>query len=83
MSSFTQSSQSHSSIRPIHNRIDGVFVHVSNIERSVNWYHRLFDRPERSSATDKVHSIAMDGGSDLILDQHGYDRGWRLTTGRS
>lgn len=75
MSSFTQSSQSHSSIRPIHNRIDGVFVHVSNMERSVNWYHRLFDRPERSSATDKVHSIAMDGGSDLILDQHGYDRG--------
>jgi predicted enzyme related to lactoylglutathione lyase len=62
-------------IHPIVNRVGGVFMHVSNMERSVNWYHKLFGLPERSSMTDKVHALAMDGGSGLVLDQHGYDRG--------
>lgn len=60
---------------PVSNQIGGVFMHVSNMEKSVNWYHRLFGMPERSSVTDKVHSVRMDGGSDFVLDQHGYDRG--------
>ncbi|QJC52085.1 VOC family protein [Paenibacillus albicereus] len=60
---------------PVRNRIGGVFIHVSSMERSVSWYHRLFGMPERSGCTDKVHAIAMDGGSDFVLDQNGYDRG--------
>lgn len=62
-------------VHPIKNHIGGVFMHVSNMERSVNWYHKLFGLPNRSSVTDKVHEIAMNGGSGLVLDQHGYDRG--------
>ncbi|PYI51834.1 VOC family protein [Paenibacillus flagellatus] len=58
---------------PITNRVGGVFMHVSNMERSVNWYHKLFGMPERSSVTDKVHALAMQG-QGLVLDQHGYDR---------
>ncbi|XEC97424.1 VOC family protein [Paenibacillus tarimensis] len=60
---------------PIANRIGGVFMHVSSMERSVDWYHKLFGMPERTSVTDKVHGLNMDGGSGLVLDQHGYDRG--------
>ncbi|WP_158606816.1 VOC family protein [Paenibacillus ginsengarvi] len=59
---------------PITNRVGGVFMHVSNMERSVNWYHRLFAMPERSSVTDKVHALAMQGNHGFVLDQHGYDR---------
>ncbi|MFK7696502.1 VOC family protein [Paenibacillus sp. HJGM_3] len=65
----------HTQPHPITNRIGGVFMHVRNMERSVQWYHRLFGLPERSSATDKVHALPMNGGADFVLDQHGYDRG--------
>ncbi|MDF2660159.1 MAG: hypothetical protein K0Q94_2950 [Paenibacillus sp.] len=61
-------------IHPIRNKMGGVFMHVSNMERSVNWYHKLFGMPERSSVTDKVHALAMEGGTGFVLDQHGYDR---------
>lgn len=60
---------------PIRTLIGGVFMHVSNMERSVDWYHRFFGLPDRSSVTDKVHAIAMDNNSNFVLDQHGYDRG--------
>ncbi|WP_127529510.1 VOC family protein [Paenibacillus kobensis] len=62
-------------IHPIRNKIGGVFIHVSNMERSVNWYHRLFGMPERSAATEKVHDITMDGETGFVLDQNGYDSG--------
>jgi predicted enzyme related to lactoylglutathione lyase len=45
------------------------------MERSVNWYHKLFGMPDRSSTTEKVHAITMGGGSDFVLDQNGYDSG--------
>ncbi|TMV51609.1 VOC family protein [Paenibacillus mesophilus] len=61
-------------VHPIVNKVGGVFMHVSNMERSVNWYHKLFGMPERSSVTDKVHALKMQGGYDFVLDQHGYDR---------
>ncbi|MGY3714941.1 VOC family protein [Sutcliffiella cohnii] len=48
-------------------------MHVSNMERSINWYHKLFGMSERSVSTEKVHAITMDGGSDFVLDQNGYD----------
>ncbi|MCR2808008.1 VOC family protein [Paenibacillus soyae] len=60
---------------PIQNKVGGVFIHVRNMERSVNWYHKLFGMPDRSTTTEKVHAIAMDGGSDFVLDQNGYDSG--------
>jgi catechol 2,3-dioxygenase-like lactoylglutathione lyase family enzyme len=74
MSESTTSFPSSQTVHPIANRVGGVFMHVSNMERSVNWYHRLFGMPERSSVTDKVHALAMQGGHDFVLDQHGYDR---------
>ncbi|MEF3305798.1 VOC family protein [Paenibacillus sp. GYB003] len=61
-------------VHPITNRVGGVFMHVSNMERSVNWYHKLFGMPERSAVTDKVHALAMQGDHGFVLDQHGYDR---------
>lgn len=61
-------------VHPIRNKMGGVFMHVSNMERSVNWYHKLFGMPERSSVTDKVHALAMKGETGFVLDQHGYDR---------
>ncbi|MCE5168251.1 VOC family protein [Paenibacillus profundus] len=72
---MNQTTKAAEQIHPVKNRIGGVFMHVSNMERSVNWYHKLFGLPDRSSVTDKVHEITMDGGSGLVLDQHGYDRG--------
>lgn len=60
-------------VHPIRNKVGGVFMHVSNMERSSNWYHKLFGMSERSVSTEKVHAISMDGGSDFILDQNGYD----------
>ncbi|GFN32995.1 VOC family protein [Paenibacillus xylaniclasticus] len=62
-------------VHPIRNKVGGIFIHVSNMERSVNWYHRLLGMPQRSAATEKVHAITMDGGSELVLDQNGYDSG--------
>ncbi|MUK90620.1 hypothetical protein GMD78_19875 [Ornithinibacillus sp. L9] len=62
-------------VHPIRNKVGGVFMHVSNMEQSINWYHKLFGMSERSASTEKVHSITMDGGSDFVLDQNGFDSG--------
>ncbi|MGM0883255.1 MAG: VOC family protein [Bacillota bacterium] len=62
-------------VHPIRNKVGGVFMHVSNMERSINWYHKLFGMSDRSVSTEKVHAISMDGGSGFVLDQNGYDSG--------
>jgi len=72
---MTQQAEKVKKGHPIANKVGGVFMHVSNMERSANWYHQLFGMPERSSVTSKVHSLKMSAGSNFVLDQHGYDRG--------
>jgi catechol 2,3-dioxygenase-like lactoylglutathione lyase family enzyme len=55
---------------PIQNKISSVFLHVRSVERSANWYHRLFGFPERKSTYDAIHSLRMSEDSPgLILDQ--------------
>jgi hypothetical protein len=54
----------------IQNKISSVFLHVRSVERSANWYHRLFGFPERKSTYDAIHSLRMSEDSPgLILDQ--------------
>jgi catechol 2,3-dioxygenase-like lactoylglutathione lyase family enzyme len=54
----------------IQNKISSVFLHVRSVERSANWYHRLFGFPERKSTYDAIHTLRMSEDSPgLILDQ--------------
>lgn len=54
---------------PIQNRIGGVFLPVSNIEKARNWYARILGLPPDGEILfGHLFCPKMDGGSDLILD---------------
>lgn len=54
---------------PIKNRMNTIFVHVSNLEASVKWYTQLFNQEvDLSKVAKPVHNLFMDQYTGLTLD---------------
>ena len=54
---------------PIENRIGQVFVPVSNMERAIAWYSRIFGQPvDQTSHGGTIYDIPMLGETRLALD---------------
>ncbi|WP_078555983.1 VOC family protein [Bacillus alkalicellulosilyticus] len=54
---------------PIKNKINTIFVHVSNLEESVKWYSRLLNHDvDLSNVSEPVHNIPMNQYTGLTLD---------------
>lgn len=61
--------------KPIDNRIDTIFVHVTNLERSVKWYAELLGLEVAKERLDgPVYTLDMGAGRPgITLDNHCFD----------
>ena len=67
---------SHDSDSPIDNRIGAVFVHVTDMQRAIDWYSALLGVPQHSTSHEGlIYDVPMDGPTGLTLDGHAYVRG--------
>ncbi|GIO27979.1 VOC family protein [Ornithinibacillus bavariensis] len=54
---------------PIRNKMNTVFVHVSDLERSVKWYSRLLNQEiDLTKVSRPVHNLQMNQYTGLTLD---------------
>lgn len=54
---------------PVTNKINTIFVHVSDLEKSVKWYGELLGQEFDLTAVERpVYNIKMDGHTGLTLD---------------
>ncbi|TCC62119.1 VOC family protein [Kribbella pittospori] len=61
---------------PIHNRIGAVFVHVTDMQRAIDWYGDLLGVPrQQASHEGLIYDVPMDGPTGLTLDGHAHARG--------
>lgn len=54
---------------PVFNKMNTVFIHVSNLKSSVKWYSELLSQEYKmSEVKDPVHNLKIDGETGLTLD---------------
>lgn len=59
---------------PIKNKLNGVFIPVSNIEKARDWYCKLFDLPNDGELFfGHIYVLPMLGAVDIILDSKIYN----------
>jgi predicted enzyme related to lactoylglutathione lyase len=70
------------SLAPIQSHINNVFVHVSNLKESVEWYMRLLGITiEMDKVQSPVHNIPVTGQTGLSLDDHTFDPSFHRSPG--
>ncbi|MBS4198129.1 VOC family protein [Bacillus sp. FJAT-49732] len=64
----------------IYNRVDTIFIHVSNLKESVRWYSKLFGLEfKESDYKGPIHTIDMGPGRPgLTLDNHCFDEEYKF-----
>lgn len=63
---------------PIKNQMNGVFIHVSNLKKSAQWYSDLLGLDlNLDSVQSPVYNIPLVGSSSLTLDDHTFDPGFK------
>ncbi|MBP1989641.1 VOC family protein [Paenibacillus eucommiae] len=67
-------------LNPIHNRVDTIFVHVTNLERSIRWYSVLLGLEVREGGyIGPVYTLDMGlGRPGITLDNHCFDLNYEL-----
>jgi predicted enzyme related to lactoylglutathione lyase len=56
---------------PVKNRIGGVFVHVTDMGRSIRWYRDLLGLPaDEQPDLFSIYGLPTQGGSALLLDSN-------------
>lgn len=66
-------------VSPIHCNINNVFIHVSNLQKSVKWYSNLLGLSYTDSYIESpVYNITVTGETGLSLDDQTFDPGFKL-----
>lgn len=64
---------------PIHNKVNNVFIHVSNLRQSAQWYSDLLGIPFNSKEVESpVYNIPVNSETGLTLDDHSLQKGFIL-----
>jgi uncharacterized protein len=61
--------------KPIESRVDTIFIHVTDLERSIKWYSELLGLEVREgSFSGPVYTLHMGAGRPgITLDNHSFD----------
>lgn len=64
---------------PIDCKVNNVFIHVSNLESSAEWYSELLGIPfNKENVTSPVYNIPLTAETGLTLDDHTFDLSFKL-----
>jgi catechol 2,3-dioxygenase-like lactoylglutathione lyase family enzyme len=64
---------------PIACKVNNVFIHVSDLKKSVEWYCDLLGIPFNEEQVESpVHNIPVTSETGLTLDDHTFDPGFTL-----
>lgn len=64
---------------PIACKVNNVFIHVSNLERSAEWYSTLLGLSfNKDNVSSPVYNIPITAETGLTLDDHTFDPGFTL-----
>ncbi|MFF2874948.1 VOC family protein [Gottfriedia sp. NPDC057991] len=68
-----------STVSPIANKINYVFIHVKDLKKSVNWYCKLLGITfDRSQIESPVFNVPVTGTTGLTLDDHTFDPNFKF-----
>ena len=68
-----------STVSPIVNKVNYVFIHVKDLKKSVNWYCKLLGITIDSSQIESpVFNIPVTGTTGLTLDDHTFDPNFKF-----
>lgn len=63
---------------PVKNKMNGVFIHVTNLKASVEWYGNLLGLDiDLGKVASPVYNIPIEGSTSLTLDDHTFDPGFK------
>ncbi len=67
-------------VSPIHNRVDTIFVHVTDLEKSIRWYSELFGiELKEGEHKGPIYTFNMgDGRPGITLDNHCFDSNYEF-----
>lgn len=64
---------------PIYCKVNNVFIHVSNLEKSSEWYSDLLGLPfNKDNVESPVYNIPINSETGLTLDDHTFDPEFKL-----
>ncbi|MCS0824082.1 VOC family protein [Cytobacillus firmus] len=64
---------------PIAGKVNNVFIHVSDLEKSAEWYSTLLGLPfHKGSVESPVYNIPVISETGLTLDDHTFDPAFTL-----
>lgn len=52
---------------PFTGEVPAVFVHVGDLEKSVEWYSRLLGMEKPDSIRKDIHIFRLEGGANIVL----------------
>jgi catechol 2,3-dioxygenase-like lactoylglutathione lyase family enzyme len=68
-----------STVSPIACKINNVFIHVSDLKKSAEWYSDLLGLPiNKDEVHSPVYNIPVTSETGLTLDDHTFDPGFKL-----
>ncbi|WP_129688205.1 VOC family protein [Gottfriedia acidiceleris] len=68
-----------STVSPIVNKVNYVFIHVKDLKKSVNWYCKLLGITfDSSQIKSPVFNIPVTGTTGLTLDDHTFDPNFKF-----
>lgn len=68
-----------STFSPIACKVNNVFIHVSDLKKSTEWYCSLLGLPfNKDEVNSPVYNIPVTSETGLTLDDHTFDPGFKL-----
>jgi len=68
-----------STVSPIASKVNNVFIHVSDLKKSAEWYSDLLGLPiNMDKVNSPVYNVPVTSETGLTLDDHSFDPGFIL-----